>query len=472
MSVSQPEQRRRRRIRVPHVYSIIFVLIVLTALVSLVVPAGSYERDDEGRVVPETFRLDRERAADEAPPPARPDGFELLFAVLQAPLRGIVDAANIIAFLIVIGGAFKVIDLSGAFEAAIHATVRAMRGREFLIIPATMTVFSAGGAVFGMSEEVIPFVLLLVPLMGALGYPPVIGVAVPLVGAGMGFAGAMLNPFTVGVAQAIAGLPPVSGWPLRTVVWVILTAFGITYVALKARRLREPPAADPDVEEAPAHHQRLTLRHALVLAALALGIVVMVWGIHRFEWFVIEIGAIFFAIGLVAGLVARLSPNAMANAFLDGAKDLLSAAIVVGIARGIVLLARDVGLLDPALFAMASALEPLPGAVSLNAMFLFQSVLNFLVPSGSGQAALTMPIMAPLAELAGLTRQMAVLAFQFGDGFSNLIIPTSAVLMGSLESGRVSYERWFAFAWPLQLWLFGLGAVILTIAVAIGYGAA
>ncbi|GAB4367879.1 MAG: YfcC family protein [Acidobacteriota bacterium] len=465
---SAPARAADEAPRVPHVYVIILGLLVVTALASLVVPGGAFVRDADGRPVPGSFRFDAPGEGSDRPGPAA-----LPMAVLSAPLRGMVDAADIIAFLVVIGGAFRIIDRSGAFRALVHATVRLVAGRGWLVIPLSMCVFSIGGAVFGMSEEVIPFVLIFVPLARALGYPPVIGVAIPLVGAGMGFAGAMLNPFTIGVAQPIAGLPFPSGVGFRTGAWLVLTAFGIGWVLHQAARLRDParwhePEADasrPDREHA------FALRHAAVLAALAAGIAVMVWGIGAREWYVIEIGAVFLGVGLVAGLVARLSGHEMARAFTDGARDLLGAAIVVGAARGIVLLAGDLRLLDPTLHGIATVLGSAPPVVAASLMFAFQSMLNFFVPSGSGQAALTMPIMAPLADLVGVTREVSVLAFQFGDGFSNLIIPTSAVLMGSLEAGHVTYEEWFRFSWRLQVWLFLLGAAILTTAVIGGFGA-
>lgn len=469
--MSEGGGKETRRFRVPHVFTIILVLTVLMALASLVIPSGAYDRDEAGRVDKDSFTFDRDLSAEERPEVATPA--ELPFAILKSPLSGIKDAANIIAFLLIIGGAFKIIDRSGAFVAVIRFTVEKLRGHGYLIIPVSMTVFSIGGAVFGMSEEVIPFVILFVPLVRALGYSRIIGVAIPLIGAGMGFAGAMLNPFTVGVAQGIAGLPPISGWEYRTVIWVVLTTFGITWVSLKARQLRQEPHAPEghDDSEMSAPWEGLSRTHVLVLFALAAGIAVMVAGIGVYEWYVLEIGAVFLAIGLVAGIVARIPATDIAQGFTEGAKELLPAAMVVGFARGIVLLAGDLRILDPILFGMSSVLEHLPAVVSINAMFVFQSLLNFLVPSGSGQAALTMPIMAPLSELVGLTRQTAVLAFQFGDGFSNLIVPTSAVLMGSLEAGKVSYERWFRFAGPLQVWLFLIGAGFLCLAVMIGYGA-
>ncbi len=457
--------------RVPHVYVLIISLLFITAIASLFIAPGAYERDDKGRVVPGSFMLDDAPDAERgerAAPPERPRGWSLVMATLTAPLRGIEDAGAIVAFILVVGGAFKIMERTGAFQAAIRRTMIAMRGNEAWLIPGSMLIFSVGGAVFGMSEEVIPFVILFVPLARALGYSNLIGVAIPLVGAALGFAGAMINPFTVGVAQAIAGLPPLSGWPFRTTIWVLLTAFGIGLVLREGRRHRITPEEPQGGGEAGAEGH-MSLGQVLVLVALGLGIVVIIWGVGVHEWYVSEIGAIFFAVGIASGLICRVAPSEMSRAFLEGGRELLSAGLVVGLAKGIVLVAHETRILDPILHGMAQTLSNLPGVVSLNLMFVFQSVLNFLVPSGSGQAALTMPIMAPLAELSGLTRQMSVLAFQFGDGFSNLIVPTSAVLMGSLEAGKVPYEKWLGFAWRLQLWLFLFGVVALTTAVLIGY---
>lgn len=445
--------------RVPHVYTIIFTLLVLVAIVGLWIPAGQYARDAADRVIDGTFVY--------TPDAERPEGLSLVFAVFKAPLAGMKAAASIMAFIFVIGGAFKVLENSGAFDAAIRKTVHALGNRRILVIPVSMLVFSVAGAVFGMSEEIIPFVMLFVPLMRALGYPPLVGVAVPLVGAGMGFAGAMINPFTVGIAQAISGLPPLSGWGYRTIAWVVLTIFGAGFVTLHASRNRVAPV---EQEENAIEAVRFTKTHVAVLLVLAGGIGVMLFGIQRYQWYVTEIGAVFLAMGLCAGIVSRQHPTEISLGFLAGAKDLLSAALVVGFARGIVVLSEQTHILDTILYASSTHLARLPAVVALQGMFAFQSLLNFLVPSGSGQAALTMPILAPLSELCGLNRQLAVLAFQFGDGFTNLITPTSAVLMGSLEAGKISYGTWFRFAWTMQLWLVGIGAALLAIALFSGYG--
>lgn len=480
--------------KIPHVHVIIATLLVLTALASVVLPAGSYERDANGRVLSGSFTYDAAEEASE-----RPRGLALVGAVLTAPLEGIVAAASVIAFILIIGGAFKVVEHTGAFEAAIRAGVNRMAGVRWLVVPVSMLIFSVGGAVFGLGEEIIPFVLLMVPMVRALGYHPMVGVAIPLIGSQVGFAGAMINPFTVGIAQGIAELPPLSGWQYRTVIWLAVTIIGIVYVERRSRSLlvstsapgvssidggsptnakaelteaATNAAAEPTTEHMtqPAEEEGLEGRHVRVLAVLMLGIGVMLWGVQKYQWYVLEIGAVFLAIGVASGIVGRLAANDIAEGFVAGARDLVSAALVVGAARGIVVLAQKVGILDTVLYGVAGSLEGLPGVVALNLMFLFQTCLNFFIPSGSGQAALTMPIMVPLAELVGLTRQMAVLAFQLGDGFSNMIIPTSAVLMGSLEAGKVSYQRWFAFAWPLQLILLACGVLALVGAVGIGFG--
>jgi len=466
---------KKFRLRVPHVYTIAFALLILAALAAIVVPAGSFARGDDGRVQPGTFRYDAAAAAAGETVPARPEGLGLVLAVLQAPLRGFKDAAAIVAFILVIGGAFKVIERTGAFDAAIVRTVKALEGREYLVIPAAMTIFSVGGSVFGMSEEIIPFIFLFVPLARALGYPRIVGVAIPVIGAGVGFSGAVINPFTVGVAQAIAGLPPLSGWQYRIVIWLFCTATGVAFVVRGAKKLKGTVDLPDETDErapqpAPETPAALTKTHVAVLLSLAAGIGVILWGVTKYKWYVTEIGAIFLAVGLVAGLVARLGERNICRAFIDGAADLISAALVVGLTRGVVLLATDVRILDTALNATAGALQQLPGVVSINLMFAVQTMIHVLVPSGSGQAALTIPIMAPLAELIGQTRQMAVLVFQFGDGFGNMIIPTSATLMGALAAGKISYERWFRWSWPLQAWLAVFGCVFLTIAYFIGYG--
>ena len=444
--------------RLPHTLALVFGVLCLVALLGSLAPGGSYLRDEAGRVLPGTFSYDAE--------PSGTRGWPLLLAIFLAPVRGIVAAADIAAFVLLVGGTFGILERSGALEAGVAHLVGRLQDRARLLIPVSMLAFAVAGAVFGMSEEVIPFVLLFVPLMRSLGYPPIIAAAVPLVGAGVGFAGAMLNPFTVGVAQAIAGLPPMSGWGYRTFVWVVCCVIGIVYVQRLAARVRVAPSKqDAAIEVVP-----VTLAQGLVLLLFAATIVMIGVGVWRWEWYVEEIAATFLALGIVAALALRLDSHATCDAFVRGAGQLLPAALVIGLARGIVLLAADMRVLDTVLYGASDAMQGLGPHLSVAGMFAFQSLFNVLVPSGSGQAALTMPIMAPLSDLIGLNRQIAVLAFQLGDGFTNLITPTSAVLLGSLQAAGVSFAEWVRRFWALQLWLFGAGVGVLWIALAVGFG--
>jgi uncharacterized ion transporter superfamily protein YfcC len=453
------------RSRLPHTLVLVFGVLCVTAALGSLVPGGTYLRDGSGQVVPGSFHYDTHDAAGLR-------GAALGLALFLAPVRGLIASADIASFVLLVGGTFGILERSGALAAGILQLVSRLRGRTRLLIPTSMIAFAIAGAVFGMSEEVIPFVLVFVPLMRSLGYPPILAVAVPLVGAGVGFAGAMLNPFTVGLAQAIAGLPPMSGWAYRSFVWLVCVVIGVVFVERMGRRLRttDPHALAGSEAAAEASPTRLEPRQAAVLIGFAATIVLIGVGVWRWHWYVEEIAAAFLLLGLLAAVISRLDNHSAAEAFIHGAAQLLPAALVIGVARGVVLLATDMHVLDTVLYAAASAMQQLGPALSLAGMFGFQTGFNLLVPSGSGQAALTMPIMAPLADLVGLNRQLAVLAFQLGDGFTNLIAPTSAVLLGSLHAAGVSYGEWARQTWTLQLWLAGAGLALLGLALAIGFG--
>jgi uncharacterized ion transporter superfamily protein YfcC len=331
---------------------------------------------------------------------------------------------------------------------------------------------------------VIPFILIFVPLALALGYDSLTGVAIPFLGSAAGFAGAFLNPFTVGVAQGIAAVPLFSGVGFRIGLWVVVTAVTTAFVMWHARRVRRDPRRSLtfEIDERKRHEglhldaegasDVLTGRQRAVLWTFLAGIVGLVVGVLVFQWYIIEIAALFIALGIVMGIVGGLGGNGTAQAFMDGAKDLVATALIIALARGILIVMQDGQIIDTILHALASGLEGTGSTVAAFAMFGSQTVINFFVPSGSGQAALTMPLMAPLSDLVGVSRQTAVLAFQMGDGFTNMIIPTSAVLMGALTLGGVPWQKWARWVLPLQLSLFALGLVALAIAVGSGWGAA
>ncbi len=478
------------KFKAPDTTLIIFSIIILAAVLTWIVPAGEYakaEMEVEGAgmrevVVPGSFQT-VERDFDG--PLERI--VHTVAIVLQAPILGFIDpdAAPIIAFVILVGGAFAVLTETGAVEASLRRLVvasRQSRAVEVGMIPIFMAVFSLGGAVFGMAEETIPFILIFVPLALALGYDSITGVAIPFLGSAAGFAGAFLNPFTVGVAQGIAAVPLFSGVGFRVVLWVIVTVVVIAFVMWHAARVRRDPTRSPTFElderkrhdglhlDAEGEPPSLTGRQQSVLWVFALGIAALVYGVLQYGWYITEIAALFVALGIVMGAVGGLGGNGTARAFMVGAKDLVATAVIIGLARGILIVMQDGQVIDTILHALASGLEGTGSTVAAMAMFGSQTVINFFVPSGSGQAALTMPLMAPLSDLVGVTRQTAVLAFQMGDGFTNMIIPTSAVLMGALTLADVPWQKWARWMLPLQLALFALGLAALAVAVSIGWG--
>jgi len=450
--------------RIPDVFVIVFLLVMLAAVATWVLPGGEYERrreqvGDTTRevVVPGSFRT----------VPAVPQ----LAEVFTAPVLGFLKLAEIIAFIFIVGGAFAILNDTGAIAAGIGKLVVVLRGREYLVIPTVMVFFSFFGAVFGMCEEAIPFVLIFVPLAIALGYDSLVGVCLTFVAAGVGFAGAFINPFTLQIAQGVAGVPLLSGMGYRVVVWTVATAAVVAWVMVYAARIHREPSRSPMFELDRARREEIlaqqqeqksfTARHAAALSVLGLGIVAMILGVILLEWYITELAGLFLAMGVASGLVSGMNPNAMAKGFVAGAKDIAGAALIVAFAGGILVLLQDGRVLDTILHGAASLLGRLPALLSAYVMYLVQMAINFFIPSGSTKAALTMPIMAPLADLSGLTRQTAVLAYQLGDGFNNMIIPTSGVTMATLGLARIPYQIWLRWHWPMQVLFFALGLLAL-----------
>ncbi len=461
----------RKRIRVPGTLVLVFTIIVATAALTWIIPGGEFERVEmQGRsvVVPGTYHTVQ----------SAPQG---IADILRAPVKGFVDAAEVIAFIFIVGGAFGLVNATGAVHASIHAATTFIDTHPFLqtaTIPLLMTVFSLGGATFGMSEEVLAFIPVFLVFARAMGYDAIVGAAIPFVGAGVGFASAFLNPFTVGIAQGIAELPLFSGIGYRIIAWAVCTAVAVLFVARYARRVKEHPDISPLAGTHFAHGQvplpeaawDWTLRHKLVLAVSVGGLGVLAVGAISFGWYIPEISALFLGVGLLAGIVGGLGQQKMAEAFLAGAKEMILPALVVAFSRGILVVATDGNIVDTILSALSTLFTMVHPVVSAYLMLIVQTMINFFVPSGSGQAALTMPVMSPLSDLLGISRQTAVLIFQFGDGFTNLIIPTSGVTMGVLGIAKIPWERWARWVLPLELLFFGLALVLITIPVLTGWG--
>ena len=463
---------KKRSIRLPHTLILIYLMVVAVALATWIVPGGEYDKvEKDGRTIPVAGSFHYTEG--------RPQGLSALFV---SPILGFVQASNIIVFVLLMGGVFAIVQKTGAIDAGIGSLAdRFQRSRALrvLFIPVTMTVFSLGGAVFGMCEEAMPFVLVFVPLSFSLGYDRLVGTAIPFVGAAAGFAGAFFNPFTVGIAQGIAGLPLYSGLGYRLVIWAIGTVIAIAFVMLYAARIRKDPRRSPTYEDDLTFRQTLavdkkdrpavTLAHKAVLVLFVAGMALLVIGILKFKWYINEIAGLFLALGILAGLIGRLKSDDMARSFIEGAKDMVNTAFIIGIARALLIVASDGRIMDTMLHAMAGTIARVHPILSAQFMFVGQCVVNFFVHSGTAQAALTMPIMAPLGDLVGLTRQTSVFAFQLAE-YINPILPTSGVTMGVLGLARLRWEKWAKWFLPLLIVWFVFGLISLIPAVLLRWG--
>lgn len=492
--------------KVPHTFVIVFFVVVLAAVVTYLVPVGqfqteevSYTKDGEEStktvLVPGSFEIvtDEEGNQVRAGTSLFESGGGAGF--LNYVFEGLVSgdkwgsAVGVVAFILIIGGAFGIIMRTRAIEEGILSVIDKTKGREILIIPIMFFLFSLGGAVFGMGEEAIAFAMILVPLMVALGYDAITGVMITYVATQIGFATSWMNPFGVAIAQGVSGIPVLSGTPFRMGMWAVFTLIGIIYTWRYASGVKKDPLKSASYEsddyfrkdvKAANLSVKFTLGHGMVLFSIAAGIAWIVWGVIKHAYYIPEIASQFFTIGLVAGLIAiifklnNMKIDDIAEGFIEGAKDLLPAALVVGMAKGIVIIlggdSPDApSVLNTMLYGAGQVIGDFPAVLSAWFMYLFQSVFNFFVVSGSGQAALTMPLMAPLADIAGVSRQVAVLAFQLGDGLTNIFVPTSAALLGTLGAARLDWGTWAKFIIKFMLLLVAVSSVFVIGAVLIGF---
>lgn len=441
----------------------IFAIVVVIAILTWFVPGGEYKRevkDNKTLVVPGSFEYVE----------SEPQG---LGAVVQAPIKGFISASEIIVFLFVIGGAFMIIQRTGAITSSLQKTASTLANKPHLqkfFIPVTMTLFSVGGSIFGMCEETMPFVLIFIPLALSLGYDSLVGTAIPFLGAAAGFAGATLNPFTLGIALKISELPYDTAMWYRIVIWIISTTAMVGFVMWYAEKIKKDPSRSPVYDLDNNRRKNLhvndtevtfTKNHKYVLIIFALAMVVMVVGILEYQWFIIEIAALFFALGIISGILGELNLNEITDSFKEGAKDMVGVAFIIACAKALLIIAVDGKIIDTMLFGMSQAISNLHPVIAAQSMFVTQGIINFFVHSGSGQAALTMPVMAPLADVIGIPRFISVLAFQFGEGWINPILPTSGVTMGVLGLAGIPWEKWFKWMLPIQIFFFILALLLL-----------
>ena len=425
--------------KIPNTYVIIAALIVLCAVLTWFVPGGTYVTGEDG-----TLSYERVEAAPQT------------WQVFSAVYHGFVKQAGIIIFILVVGGAFWLLNATGAVTAGISRFIARVGRRDKWVLVAITVLFSLAGAVFGMSEETIPFVGIVVPLVVSMGYDALMGMLIVYVASNIGFSAAFLNPFTVGIAQDMAGLPLFSGMGYRVFCWAVLTALTAVFVVFYAHRTRKAPTEAIRLEDTP-----LTGRQGWILVVLLLTVIALIVGVTVWEWYLPEITALFLGMGIVCGIIAGFGANRIAEELLAGAKDILSAALVVGFASGIIVILQDGHVVDSLLHGMQEGLDGTGPVASLSAMYGIQALINFLIPSATAKAAITIPIMAPFSDMVGVSRQAMVLAFQFGDGFTNMVTPTSGVLIAALAMARIPYAKWVKWIWKGVAALLIIGWILL-----------
>ena len=534
--------------RVPHTFVIVFFIIVIAAMMTWFIPPGKYVSEQVGEETVMTFHYLDELNAGGVSTPSTGSGSGSTTAefhaepqtwqVFSAFYKGFVKQSNIIAFILIIGGAFWIMNKSRAIDMGIFSFLKFTKrlernklvrkiGVNNIVIIMVMLLFSLFGSVFGMSEETIAFTLIIIPLAVSMGYDSIVGLCMVYVAAHIGFSGAMLNPFTIGIAQGIAEIPLFTGIGYRAVCWAILTIVGIVFVLWYANKVKKNPqssimyeddaywrkTADIPEEELERYTPRkawwvfafltvvlivfsvlypqttlkignqattlpllpigtaafallsvVTLRktvHYFVLTLLFATVYFLIVGVLGYDWYIMEIASLFLVLGIASGLAVNKSASDIAKLFLEGMGDILSAAVIVGLAGGIVIVLQDGGIIDTILYGLSRSMSNMGKIASAEIMYGIQTLINIVIPSGSAKAAITMPIMAPFSDLIGISRQATVMAFQFGDGFTNMITPTSGVLMAALGVARIPWDKWVRFIWKFILVLVVIGALLL-----------
>ena len=443
------------RLSLPHPLALLVGCVLLAAALSWVLPAGQYQRREDsatGRsvVVPGTYSR----------VPSQPVGpFEALVAIP----KGIVDAASVIGLVFLIGGAFTVIERAGTLSRLAQGLGRRVSGRGLLVIPVASLAFSLGGIMMQMSEELIAFVPMLLLLTRQLGFTPVVAVSMSLGAAGVGAAFSPVNPFQVIIAQKVAELPSASGLGFRTGVLVPALALWIGGTMLYARRTARQPQALPDDRAA-----RLDRRDILVLAAIVSAFAIYIYGAQRLGWEFDQLAALFLVVGTLAGLLGRLGVGGTADAFVEGFRSMAFAGLLIGFARAIYVVLSEGQIVDTLVHGLFAPIAGLPTALAALGMLVVQAVLHVPIPSTSGQAVLTLPLLVPLSDLIGLSRQVTVLAYQYGAGLCDLVTPTNGALMAMLAAAGVRYEDWLKFVLPLYALLMAMALLALIVAVAAG----
>lgn len=456
-------------IKVPHTLTLLFAMMVLAMIATWIVPQGFFETQTlaNGRaaVVPGTFALVEERQ------------YLSPWQLLTAIPRAFASAQDVIFFVLILGGVLAIARATGTVDALIGRLLRRYGERPQMLIMMVVFCFAMASSAIGTAGEYIPFVLILVALCKAMRLDAMTAVGMTVAGYGIGYGVSAINPFTVVIAQQIADLPVLSGMALRLAIFLPFVLIGFHHVWSYAKKVLNDPSqsmvADlpcPLGDKAPPSYPELNWRHRVILFSFVSTIGVVAYGIRMHGWYLYELSACFIAWGLFTTVIGRISADQAAQKFIDGAMELTTTAMLIGVARGISLVMEDGQILHSLVHGLSLPLSYVGAEIAVVGMLLIQTFLNFFIPSGSGQAYVTMPLMVPLSDLLEIPRQVAVLAYQFGDGFSNMIIPTNAVLMGIIGIAGVPYGHWFRFCWPLMVKLLIASSIVLVGAVWLGYG--
>ena len=467
--MTSPALPPKKKFSLPHIYVLLFGLIVLCTILTWVLPAGEFERVQAGSrmiAVAGSFHTVE-------PTPVGP------FQMFQLIYAGFLDAGSVLFFVFISYASINIMISSGAFNGLVAFLLRIFKGSaRVVIIPIFITLVGAASSTIGLFEEWFPFIPVFVGIAVAMGYDAVVGLAIVALGAGMGYSGAAMNPFTVGVAQGIADVPFMSGALFRVVCHAVMIVVGSALTIRYALKIQADPTKSyvygdtlsQNMSEEELKNSRFGVREALVLCILFAGIVVVIYGCKFHDWYFQELSAVFMIMGLLSAIVMGWGPNVIGEKFAAGFSGVAMACMMIGLARGILMVLQAGTIIDTVVYYFSLPLSAFPAWLCGVAMLVMQTLLNFLIPSGSGQAATSMPIMAPLADLLGVTRDTAVLAYQFGDGLSNIVWPTAmAPIMAGLAGVKV--EKWWKFVVPVFLCLFATQAVLMVVAVVTGFGA-
>ena len=464
----QPEEKQKKKWKTPHTFVILVAIIIIAAIATYLIPAGEFTRFKDaatGKTLVEAGSYHRI-----ASNPLNP------LLIPSAIYTGIVKSASTITFMLIIGGAFEVITSTGALTALCKKLSKTFSKHKYAVIPVFLTLFSIFGFTMGMSSEVMIFVPIGITLALFLGLDKVTGTAMIALGAAVGFTAGILNPFNVGVAQDIAELQLFSGMAYRIVILVILLAATSAYIIIYAKKV----AANPEksviygIQEDTEYtfedvSDSISKSQIAVLVIMAAGFGILIYGLSKKGWYFEEMSGLFIFMGIACGFVSGYGPSRIAKEFGNGAKGIVVGCLIIGIARTVEVILSDAKILDTIVYGIVNIVNVMPGSIKAVGMFICQSLINCVIVSGTGQAAVTMPLMVPVSDLVGISRQTAVLAFQLGDGFSNSVLPMSSSLMGYLAVSKIPYSKWLKFMMPLFLIWTALGCLFMLGALIIGY---